>query len=96
MNEAASLHPPMQPEWIERPHQVAELGDLTLESGAVIRDIVHRLSDRFPVRVVVWPVRVQGESSADEVTKAIRGFNALFDATGERVRKLPLKGNLAG
>ena len=38
MNEAAFLHPPMQPEWIERPHQVAELGDLKLESGAVIHD----------------------------------------------------------
>jgi exodeoxyribonuclease VII large subunit len=43
----------------------------------VIRDILHRLSDRFPVHVLVWPVRVQGETSAAEVAQAIRGFNAL-------------------
>jgi exodeoxyribonuclease VII large subunit len=43
----------------------------------VIRDILHRLSDRFPRHVLVWPVRVQGETSADEVAAAIRGFNAL-------------------
>jgi exodeoxyribonuclease VII large subunit len=43
----------------------------------VIRDILHRLSERFPRRVLVWPVRVQGETSAAEVAAAIRGFNAL-------------------
>jgi len=43
----------------------------------VIRDILHRLSDRCPCRVIVWPVRVQGETSAAEVVAAIRGFNAL-------------------
>ena len=43
----------------------------------MIRDILHRLEDRFPRRVLVWPVRVQGESAADEVAAAIRGFNAL-------------------
>jgi len=53
------------------------VGVVTSPTGAVIRDILHRLSDRFPVRVVVWPVRVQGETSADEVAAAIDGFNAL-------------------
>ena len=43
----------------------------------MIRDILHRLADRFPVHVLVWPVRVQGETSAAEVAQAIRGFNAL-------------------
>jgi exodeoxyribonuclease VII large subunit len=50
---------------------------VTSPTGAVIRDILHRLADRFPVRVLVWPVRVQGESSAAEVVAAIEGFNAL-------------------
>src|SRR5215217_3021791 len=53
------------------------IGVVTSPTGAVIRDILHRLSDRFPRRVLVWPVRVQGETSAEEVAAAIRGFNAL-------------------
>lgn len=53
------------------------LGVITSPTGAVIRDILHRLSDRFPRRVLVWPVRVQGESCAAEVARAIAGFNAL-------------------
>src|SRR5262245_61092086 len=53
------------------------IGVITSPSGAVIRDILHRLSDRFPRHVLVWPVRVQGEGSADEVARAIAGFNAL-------------------
>jgi exodeoxyribonuclease VII large subunit len=53
------------------------IGVVTSPTGAVIRDILHRLSDRFPRRVLVWPVRVQGEASAAEVANAIRGFNAL-------------------
>ena len=53
------------------------IGVVTSPTGAVIRDILHRLSDRFPVRVVVWPVRVQGETSAAEVAAAIDGLNAL-------------------
>jgi exodeoxyribonuclease VII large subunit len=53
------------------------VGVVTSPTGAVIRDILHRLADRFPVRVVVWPVRVQGETSAAEVAAAIDGFNAL-------------------
>lgn len=53
------------------------IGVVTSPSGAVIRDILHRLTDRFPRRVLVWPVRVQGDGSAEEVAGAIRGFNAL-------------------
>src|SRR5580692_9549277 len=53
------------------------VGVVTSPTGAVIRDILHRLADRFPVRVIVWPVRVQGETSAAEVVAAIEGFNAL-------------------
>ncbi len=52
------------------------IGVVTSPTGAVIRDILHRLADRFPVHVLVWPVRVQGETSAEEVARAIRGFNA--------------------
>ena len=53
------------------------IGVVTSPTGAVIRDILHRLQDRFPRRVIVWPVRVQGETSAAEVAAAIEGFNAM-------------------
>src|ERR1700687_496058 len=53
------------------------IGVVTSPTGAVIRDILHRLAERFPRRVLVWPVRVQGEASAAEVATAIRGFNLL-------------------
>jgi len=53
------------------------VGVVTSPTGAVIRDILHRLADRFPVRVIVWPVRVQGETSAREVADAIAGFDAI-------------------
>jgi exodeoxyribonuclease VII large subunit len=59
------------------PYLPEVVGVITSPTGAVIRDILHRLSDRFPRRVLVWPVRVQGETSAAEVAAAIRGFNAL-------------------
>jgi exodeoxyribonuclease VII large subunit len=59
------------------PYLPRVIGVVTSPTGAVIRDILHRLHDRFPTRVLVWPVRVQGEESAEEVTAAIRGFNAL-------------------
>ena len=52
------------------------IGVITSPTGAVIRDILHRLADRFPRRVLVWPVKVQGDGSAIEVAAAIRGFNA--------------------
>jgi exodeoxyribonuclease VII large subunit len=53
------------------------IGVVTSPTGAVIRDILHRLADRFPRHVLVWPVKVQGDSSAAEIAAAIRGFNAL-------------------
>ncbi len=53
------------------------IGVVTSPSGAVIRDILHRLRDRFPRRVLIWPVAVQGANCAPEVARAIRGFNAL-------------------
>jgi exodeoxyribonuclease VII large subunit len=53
------------------------IGVVTSPTGAVIRDILHRLADRFPRRVLVWPVAVQGEEAAEQVAAAIRGFNAL-------------------
>jgi exodeoxyribonuclease VII large subunit len=53
------------------------IGVVTSPTGAVIRDILHRLQDRFPRRVLVWPVRVQGDGSAEQIAAAIRGFNAL-------------------
>ena len=53
------------------------IGVVTSPTGAVIRDILHRLNDRFPRHVIVWPVRVQGETAAAEVVAAINGFNAL-------------------
>jgi exodeoxyribonuclease VII large subunit len=53
------------------------IGVVTSPSGAVIRDILHRLGERFPRRVLLWPVLVQGEQAAAQVSRAIRGFNAL-------------------
>ena len=59
------------------PYLPEVIGVVTSPTGAVIRDILHRLEDRFPRTVLVWPVRVQGEGSAAEVASAIRGFNAI-------------------
>lgn len=53
------------------------IGVVTSPTGAVIRDILHRLEDRCPTHVIVWPVKVQGEGSASEVAAAIRGFDAI-------------------
>ncbi len=53
------------------------IGVVTSPTGAVIRDILHRIDDRFPLHVLVWPVRVQGETSGAEVANGIRGFNTL-------------------
>jgi exodeoxyribonuclease VII large subunit len=58
------------------PYMPKVIGVITSPTGAVIRDILHRISDRFPVHVIVWPVRVQGEGSGNEVAAAIEGFNA--------------------
>ena len=53
------------------------IGGGTSPTGAVIRDILHRLEDRFPRHVLLWPVLVQGEGAAKQVSEAIRGFNAI-------------------
>jgi len=60
------------------------IGVVTSPTGSVIRDILHRLADRFPRRVLVWPVIVQGEGAAAQVERAIRGFNAIRPETGQR------------
>ena len=60
----------------ELPYLPRVIGVVTSPTGAVIRDILHRLDDRFPSHVIVWPVRVQGDTCAPEVTAAIDGFNA--------------------
>ena len=60
------------------------IGVVTSPTGAVIRDILHRLSDRFPRHVLLWPVAVQGEGAAQQVADAIDGFNALPESSDGR------------
>ena len=59
------------------PYLPEVIGVVTSPTGAVIRDILHRLRDRFPRKVLIWPVAVQGENCAREVARAIEGFNRL-------------------
>ncbi|HEX8621353.1 MAG TPA: exodeoxyribonuclease VII large subunit [Allosphingosinicella sp.] len=59
------------------PFQPRVIGVVTSPTGAVIRDILHRLADRCPCHVIVWPVPVQGEGAAPQIAAAVRGFNAL-------------------
>ncbi len=54
-----------------------KIGVITSPTGAVIRDILHRLEERFPVEVLLWPVMVQGQGASDQITNAINGFDAL-------------------
>ncbi len=61
----------------KRPYLPTHIGIITSPTGAVIRDILHRLADRFPRRVTLWPVPVQGDAAADAIARAIAGFNAL-------------------
>ncbi|MEM7269041.1 MAG: exodeoxyribonuclease VII large subunit [Pseudomonadota bacterium] len=61
------------------PYLPRRVGVVTSPSGAVIRDILHRLGERFPLPVDLWPVAVQGQKCAEEVAAAIRGFNAMED-----------------
>ena len=63
------------------PYLPATIGIVTSPSGAVIRDIMHRLRDRFPRHVLLWGTPVQGEGAAEQVAAAIRGFN-LLDGSG--------------
>jgi exodeoxyribonuclease VII large subunit len=62
------------------PYLPRVIGVVTSPTGAVIRDILHRLSERFPRRVILWPVLVQGPDAAPQVARAIKGFNALQGA----------------
>ncbi len=59
------------------PYLPEVIGVVTSPTGAVIRDILHRLADRFPRHVLVWPVLVQGEGAAEQIAAAIDGFNRL-------------------
>lgn len=59
------------------PYLPRTIGVVTSPTGAVIRDILHRLADRCPTRVIVWPVLVQGDGAAAQVANAIRGFDAI-------------------
>lgn len=58
------------------------IGVVTSPTGAVIRDILHRLADRFPSRVLVWPVLVQGQGAAEQVAAAVRGFGQIDGSGG--------------
>jgi exodeoxyribonuclease VII large subunit len=60
------------------------IGVVTSPTGAVIRDILHRVAERFPRRVILWPVMVQGQGAAAQVAAAIAGFNALPENSPER------------
>ncbi len=55
------------------------IGVVTSETGAVFRDILHRLKERFPRQVIIWPVPVQGDGSAEKIAEAIAGFNSLVN-----------------
>lgn len=59
------------------PFMPRTIGVVTSPTGAVIRDILHRLADRCPTRVIVWPVKVQGAGAAEEVAAAVRGFDSI-------------------
>ena len=59
------------------PFMPRTIGVVTSPTGAVIRDILHRLADRCPTRVIVWPVKVQGTGAAEEVAAAVRGFDSI-------------------
>ncbi len=59
------------------PYLPETIGVITSASGAVIRDIIHRVSDRFPCHILLWPTPVQGEGAAEKIAAAIKGFNAM-------------------
>lgn len=59
------------------PYLPTTIGVITSPTGAVIRDILHRIADRFPRHVLVWPVAVQGQGAAEQIAAAIHGFNAM-------------------
>jgi exodeoxyribonuclease VII large subunit len=57
------------------PFMPKTIGVVTSPTGAVIRDIIHRVSDRFPCHIIVWPVLVQGQNAAEQIARGINGFN---------------------
>lgn len=59
------------------PYMPSVIGVITSPTGAVIKDILHRLADRFPCHVLVWPVAVQGDGAAVQIANAVAGFNSL-------------------
>ncbi len=59
------------------PYLPETIGVVTSASGAVIRDIIHRIRDRFPTPILLWPTPVQGEGAAEKIASAIAGFNSL-------------------
>ena len=75
--EAEGLFAPERKQLL--PYMPRKIGVVTSPTGSVIRDVLHRISDRFPLNVLVWPVRVQGETTGAEVSRAIAGFNAMDD-----------------
>lgn len=66
------------------PYLPDTIGVVTSPTGAVIRDIIHRIRDRFPSRVIVWPTLVQGEGAAEKIAAAIKGFNDLPEGSPNR------------
>jgi len=62
---------------VRLPYLPRTIGVVTSPTGAVIRDILHRLEDRCPTHVLVWPVKVQGQGAAEEIAAAVRGFDAM-------------------
>lgn len=73
--EAEGLFAPERKQLL--PYMPRRIGVVTSPTGSVIRDILHRIGDRFPLHVLVWPVRVQGETTGAEVSNGIIGFNAM-------------------
>ena len=73
--EAEGLFAPERKQLL--PYMPRRIGVVTSPTGSVIRDILHRIGDRFPLHVMVWPVRVQGETTGAEVSNGISGFNAM-------------------
>jgi exodeoxyribonuclease VII large subunit len=76
------------------PYLPEVIGVVTSPTGAVIRDILHRLADRFPRHVLIWPVLVQGAGAAEQIAAAIEGFNALPERgeRGQRAQSEPVLG----
>lgn len=66
------------------PYLPRTIGVITSPTGAVIRDILHRIAERFPAHVLIWPVPVQGEGAAEQIAAAIEGFNRIEEPPKEK------------